>query len=105
MIHKDLSQRWVNFSLAMQMGNIGSEFSRIFSWRGKNMERAEASAERAIELIDMTLSDKRRKSQAKELLFLREMISDLTWGNNEFDLTPETLAGYFAAFGKLAIKN
>lgn len=64
-------------SLAEQIGNIGSEISRARHWEevGEANSRENALG-RALELIDLTLSDSRWQRRLKELSRLRELISD-----------------------------
>lgn len=59
--HKELSRgKWKKLSLIEQMANIGSEVERAISWKNKNSKEYSAMAfERALELIDLTLSDEK----------------------------------------------
>jgi len=77
-IHKNLaSGRWYEFSLSRQLANIGSEFSRTLYWKEKDdKESEEKSFDRLLELIDLTISDKRWKNRLWEILRLREVICD-----------------------------
>ena len=59
-IHKELaSGKWFNLSLCEQLGNIGSEISRAIKWKHKNHTLYEKAVFRALELVDITLMDKR----------------------------------------------
>ena len=73
--HKELANgRWSELSLSKQLSNIGSEVSRTIKWQEKNNEiQAQKAFERALELIDMTLSTKQRYSAIKEICRLREL--------------------------------
>ena len=57
--HKELSQgKWQKMSLIEQMANIGSEVERAINWKNKNdKEYSRMAFERALELIDLTISD------------------------------------------------
>ena len=99
-IHKTLaSGRWYNFSFCEQMANIGSEISRSIHWYGENdKEEKEKSVERALELIDLTISDKRWKGRLREIFRLREVVCDLFLGNNDYNVSLESLKNYFLFF-------
>ena len=84
--------RWFEFSLAEQLGNIGSEISRAI--------RSYAAVMRAYELFNLTISDFRWRKRLKELTRARELFLDAIWGNNEYKTTLEDLDKYII---KLAI--
>ena len=66
--HKNLRSTWFKYSYDEQMGNIGSEISRTKSALEKNdREMAYGALQRGLELIDLTLTDPRRKSKIVEL--------------------------------------
>ncbi len=93
------AERWQKFSLAQQMGNIGSEVSRALSLREKgDRENMEKSLWRAIELVDLTISDKRWIKRGVEFMRLREVVCDLLLGNNIYKTKPEVLKNYFLIF-------
>ena len=51
-------KRWQKFSLAEQMGNIGSEISRADSFEKKqDLAQRTKSLERTLEMIDSTIAD------------------------------------------------
>ena len=56
--HKELAAgRWEEMSLCEQMANIGSEVSLTIKWKEKNNpEQSQKAFERALELIDITLT-------------------------------------------------
>ncbi len=91
------SEHWQTLTIAEQLGNIGSEYSRAISNRNTNKARFESAKNRFLELLDMTIIDPRwgfyRK---KELLRLRE-ISAVDF--------PEDLQKYFDQFALMARKN
>jgi len=69
-----LKDKWNKMSLAEQMGNIGSEFSRMTSLKRKgDLKNAQNSFDRTLELIDLTISQRKNR----ELFRLREVICDL----------------------------
>ncbi len=90
-------------TLAEQMGNIGSEYGRAWSWKEKNQpERFQKAFERMLDLLDMTLSDPRWKNhRLLELARVREEacgLGDSSMGSSD-------LRKYFAQFAALARKN
>lgn len=96
--------RWHSLTLAEQLGNVGSEYERARRWKTANDKvRFEQAFERTLELLDLTISDKRWKNhRLKELTRLREFICDELWNERpEFDHTLD-LKEYFLYFGILA---
>lgn len=91
--HKSLaSGRWFTFSLSEQLAHIGSEVGRAFE------EQDSLNAkERAIELIDLSLADKRWRGRYRELARLREVFCDSVFGENTYDATPSFFDEYFFA--------
>ncbi|MBI5728908.1 MAG: hypothetical protein HY983_01520 [Candidatus Magasanikbacteria bacterium] len=102
--HKNLAAgRWFTLSLAEQLGNVGSEVGRAISsgQRGeKNQE--EKAKERALELFDLTVSDRRWSARLKELVRGREVLADWFYGNNIYGSSPENLEKYFYYFAYAA---
>ena len=75
------SKRWFKLSLVEQMANIGSEVGRAIRRRGMGEKKhKEKALERALELFDLTLSDKRWKNRAKEIARMREIVCDFFYG-------------------------
>lgn len=106
-IHKNLAAGgWQRLSLAEQMGNIGSEVNRALYWQKTgNKEDAQKSAWRALELIDLTLADKRWQGRIFELGRLREIFCDMFFGEKPYyNVSPESLQNYFLSFAMLARK-
>lgn len=91
--------RWQTFSLAEQLGNIGSEVSRALNWRVKqDAEKSFTALARGLELFDLTLDDPRWRGRRKELARSREVVCDFLVGDNAYGSTPKTLLAYFDAF-------
>jgi len=81
------------------MANIGSEINRAFSWRQKgDKQNEEAAVWRALELLDLTLADKKWRGRTRELRRLREVLCDMFLGNNEYNIKLEELEDYFLPF-------
>jgi len=77
-IHKNLAEgKWFNLAFNEQMGNIGSEVNRTIKWFKLNDNRFQSAFERALELIDLTLTDNRWKSRRKEIARSREVFCSL----------------------------
>jgi len=96
MQHTELANgRWFQMSLAEQLGNVGSEYSRILSSRKRNDEaRFKSALIRFLELLDLTINDSRWSFYRKrELLRLREF---------SCETFPEDLQKYFDQFALLA---
>lgn len=98
--HKELaSGRWFAMPVAEQMANIGSEVERTISWKNKNnRDYSRMAFERALELLDLTVEDKKNKSRLKEILRLREALVDYFMFDNEFSSSDELWRKYFLPF-------
>lgn len=98
--HKELAAgRWASMSLADQMLNIGSEISRANRWRSKgNREQCLRAADRAIELLSLTISSQVGKHSLKEFCRLHEVLADFYYGDNIYQTSPEWLQKYFDIF-------
>lgn len=78
-LHKNsASGKWFSLTLASQLGNVGSEYERAISWKNRQKkDYFQNSAARALELLDLTLSDPRWKNhRLTELAKVREFICD-----------------------------
>lgn len=106
-IHASLALgRWKQFSLAEQMGNIGSEVYRAISFfERKDMDRFSSAFDRALELLDFSIADDRwRETRLRELLLARETFCSLFYADHPYD-TPDGLNKYFLEFGIAARKE
>lgn len=78
--HKNLTQKqWNNFSKSKQILNIASELLRSKNWLDKkDNKHLQNSLERALELVDLTINDRKkwRKGSLRELLRFREALSE-----------------------------
>jgi len=96
MNEKDI-ERFCKMSLMEQMANIGSEVYRAGSWKAKNnAQYSQKAFERALELIDLTLSCKLRQSALKEVARTREFLCDLFFNGSADDF--ESINKYFHYF-------
>jgi hypothetical protein len=102
--HKQLANgRWYNLSLTTQMANIGSEVFRASKWQKEgNHEYSKLAIDRALELLDLTISDSRHSKRLKEIVRLREFLVDYFFGTNQYHSTEEYWNSYFFAFNYAA---
>ena len=104
--HDELARgRWRTFSLAEQLGNVGSEVSRMISWRARGNETyAERAFERALELLDLTLGDGRWTGpRRREIARAREALCSDFLARDEASL--RSLDRYSTAFALLARRD
>lgn len=105
LFHREMADgRWHLFSLAEQMGNIGSEVHRAILRRRQGEEKGfQYAFERALELFDLTLEDPRWSAPRKrEIGRAREVFCDALWGENEYQTDLASLDTYFLQFAILA---
>lgn len=102
--HKELTaERWRALSFYEQIAHIGSEVSRAINWRRKNTESCRLAAERALELLDLTLETSvGSPARLKELARLREVLADDFFFANEYGSRDELWKSYFDAFAYAA---
>ncbi len=104
--HKELaSGRWQSFSLAEQLGNIGSEVSRASRSRGKDEKLFWGAVERALELFDLTLADPRWRGRLREIARAREVFCDAVYGGKLYQSSFPDLVRYFDLFAFAARRN
>ena len=97
--HKSLAAgKWRQFSLAEQMGHIGSETSRALKWKDKDEMLYQNALTRALELLDLTIQDPRWRKRLKELLRVREVLGDVILGGKEYKSSLADLNRYFFHF-------
>lgn len=104
--HKSLAQgRWETFSFLKQMANVSSEVQRALNWQNKNPEYSRAAFERVLELLDLTIKDKKnhKRGRLKELLRLREVLVDYFCFENAYNSTSASWQKYFSAFENAAV--
>lgn len=102
--HKELANgKWFKMTIAEQLGNVGSEYERADKWvKTGNKELFASAFKRFLELLDLTISDKRWDLFRKqELLRVREVgCENLTGKNNK-----NSLSKYFYDFALLSRKS
>lgn len=90
------------------MGNIGSEVQRSINWFLKKDDRFQSAFERAIELFDLTLKDKRWKDRYKEIFRCREVFCTLLTKSADIPNLEEELTSldkYFTDYAVYARKD
>lgn len=97
--------KWFRMSLAEQLGNIGSEVTKAFFWKAKDKDIAQQTAQRALELFDLTIDDRRWRFKLKEILRLREVFCDCFFEFGCFKVSPDSIKKYFIPFAILANKK
>jgi hypothetical protein len=101
--HRELAAgRWGTFSLAEQLGNVGSEVGRMLRAQGRDERLMTGAFERALELLDLTLADPRWRDRLREIARARELLCDAATGGTEYGTTLEDLDRYFFAFAVAA---
>lgn len=103
-IHDEAATRWSTYSIAEQMGNIGSEVERaIRAFDAGHHRRFDSALARALELFDLTASDRRWGFyRRREILRAREEFCRLFFDAAPPEGSAEGLTKYFLAFGLAA---
>jgi hypothetical protein len=104
--HKNLAEgKWFELSFIEQMGNIGSEVNRTIKWFRLNDIRFQNAFERTLELIDLTLSDKRWKNRRKEIARSRELFCSLITESGKYNKLEDELNSFNNYFLHFAIAS
>ncbi|MGE4170110.1 MAG: hypothetical protein AB7F28_05260 [Candidatus Margulisiibacteriota bacterium] len=107
-LHQSLAGgRWQEMTLAEQLANVGSEFSRAFRAKKANNELRFANAlDRFLELLNLTLMDPRWQDHRKrEVSRLKEVVLGGLFGSALELNALESLESYFTHFGIAARKK
>lgn len=96
-------ENWHNKPLAWQLGNIGSEILRAIN-REKVGDKAgrQNALERALELIDYTLSDTSHRHRLKEIVRLRELLGASYVQSDYYGVNLNDVQNYLLPFAILA---
>lgn len=104
--HTGLEKRWNQYSLIEQMANIGAEVGRTIQWKKKgNHQMSVHALYRGLELLDLTINDKKNKNSLKEIVRVREALVDYFLGDNIYKSSGEIWEKYFLHFNIAARKN
>lgn len=98
------SGRWGQFTLAEQLGNIGSEVSRALKAKG-DKQRFDGAVRRALELFDLTIADPRWRKRLKEICRARELFCDAVYGGELYGTDLKDMDRYFYYFAYAARAN
>ena len=93
--NEQFKARWFKFPLTSQMANIGADIGRAINWREKNKKESALFFERGLELLDLTIVDPKNKRRLRELLRVREALSDYFYFNNIYGSSDEKWNNYF----------
>jgi len=95
--------RWYGLTLAQQLVLVGKQVSRALRWREKDKaELCLKSANRALELLGLTIDDPANSDRVKELTQVREVLADYFLGENLCRTTPALWRGWFDVFARAA---
>ncbi len=99
MYHPSIPQeKWNALSTIEQMANIGSEVSRAINWKGKDSETMRMAVYRALELLALSIEDKKNTRGLKEILRVQECIADYFLGENTYHFTDKWWQKYFLEY-------
>jgi len=79
-------ERWLKFSRGQQIGAIVAEIARAKTWQKTDRTKSLSAIERALELIDSTINDKRWQGQRSMLFWLRQELSKFYLDDNRKDI-------------------
>lgn len=98
-LHRDLAAgKWFELSFVEQMANVGSEVERTISWRPRNPAVSARAFERGLELLDLSIADRRNRRRLRELMRLREALADYFVFDNSYGSSDTLWKRYFGAF-------
>ncbi|HEV2917393.1 MAG TPA: hypothetical protein VGW78_06645 [Candidatus Babeliales bacterium] len=99
-LHKELAKgRWFELSLIEQLANIGMDIERAIKGRQKkDYLYSQQAFERALDLLDLTIADKKHKGRLKEIVRLREVLVDYFMCDNEYGSSDALWHNYFYPF-------
>jgi hypothetical protein len=91
--------RWFKLTLMEQMANVGSEVERAILWRARGNEPYSTRAvERALELLDLTVADRKNRRRLREPLRVREALADYFYADNRYGSSDTLWRNYFYSF-------
>lgn len=98
-LHQEMaSGKWVTLSFLEQMAHIGSEVFRALSWKNRNSDNSLKASDRALELLSLTIDDKRHTAKLRELTRLFEVMVDYFYYNNDYGSSEKLWNSYFFPF-------
>ncbi|MEK7175956.1 MAG: hypothetical protein AAB695_01100 [Patescibacteria group bacterium] len=97
-------ERWWTLPLALQLGSIGSEVGRAAKWQDRDKTAFWGAVARALELFELTRTDRRWESRRSELNRAQETFADAVLGGREYQSNLADLEHYFLPFAIRANK-
>jgi hypothetical protein len=94
-------EKWNEFSLAQQMGNIGVEVNRVIKYKDSHSARAQINIKNALKFVDLTIQSlimNNRISAAEEVMQSRRLLWSYFFKNDTRAIEPEKLAEYYLSF-------
>ena len=73
-------EKWLKFTKSQQIGAIAAEIMRASVWQDKDRENFLSAIERAINLIDFTIEDRRWKGRLSMFFWLRNKMAEFYTG-------------------------
>ena len=103
-LHYNLSkEEWFFLPITEQIANIGTEIGRTINWKSKDAKKSAAAFDRALELLDLTIEDKKNHgSSLRELCRLKAALVDYFMGKNEYGSSETLWNNYFYFFNNIA---
>lgn len=90
---------WYKMPVTMQISNIGSEVARAIRWKNKdNTQRMTMFCEKAVEFLQLSISDPKNENRKQEFEFCIEELKDYFFGENKYNTTEEKLMEYYDAY-------
>lgn len=106
MYHPTIPQeKWNALSTIEQMANIGSEVSRAINWKNRDKTTMQMAVYRALELLALSVEDKKNNMGLKEILRVQECIADYFLGDNVYKFTDEWWQKYFLEYAIAARRH
>jgi len=105
--HRDIyeSWRWFEMSIYEQLANIWAEVGRSINNKNSwNLERFNESIQRAYELFDISIDDKKFRNTPKlrEILLIKELVWDYFFWDNEYKSDNAFFERYFFEISVIA---
>jgi len=91
-------EKWQRMSLNKKMGNLASEVAKSFYWKRKDEKIAVETAQRVLELFDLTVDDLVKSPGLGEVLKLRSVFCDTFFNLGQFNNSEQAINNYFSPF-------
>lgn len=96
----EVYNKWAEYPITYQMGNIGSEISRSLKWSAKgNQARADKAIDRTLELFEFTIkANQKNHARLTEILKARDEFCDYFFADNTYHTDPSVMQKYYDGF-------